>query len=146
LRQLKDINDWGALKQFLDRSEVQEHQGREDLAAAVREAAERVYHQRPDKWTDERTDQVNQWLQPAGLTFEAARPEAEEELPEDVATIEALKEFGDYQQAGLDLTAMSKPALVALRDKMRQWGCADKKAKKNKQQALKEVVQALKTK
>jgi len=146
LRQLKDINDWGALKQFLDRSEVQEHQGREDLATAVREAAERVYHQRPDKWTDERTDQVNQWLQPAGLTFETARQQAEEEIPEDVATIEALKDFDAYQKAGLDLNALSRPALEALRNKMHQWGCANKKAKKNKQQALKEVVQALKTK
>ena len=147
IRQLQQIADWGALKQFMERPEVVEHQGNRELAQVVLDAAIGVRDKKPEKWTVERAGLVNQWLAVAGLSLptETGQAEMSEVLPEDVAEIEDLKEFGDYQNADLDLASLSRHALAALSRKMQSWDCHKKKAKPNKKEAYNQVQQMLRS-
>ncbi len=147
IRALDQVRDWGSLKQFLEKEEPQSHREQPELAKAVKASAERVRAARPDKWSEERLSLVNDWLRASGMELKTASEEqSAADIPEDVSQIEVLRDFGAYQQAGLDITSLSKPALKLLQQKMKSWGCDKKTAKKNKQKVYHAVSQALRTK
>lgn len=146
VRQLLQVNDWGGLKQILERDDLKVFCENKTLAEAVLNCAERLRKQRPDKWGAERSKLVNDWLASSELELSPLGQEDSEltDLPEDCAQIEVLGAFGDYQSSGIDPEQLSPVALQYLVDKMKQWGCNHRKAKKNKQQVYKHVLSCLK--
>jgi hypothetical protein len=144
IRHLVAVDDWGSLKQLLEKEGVKEYQTQAELAAAVLDAANRARDKRPDKWDSGRTEEVNAWLEPSGLQLIEIIDIEGGTLPEDCAMIDTLKNFGDYQAASIDLEKLSPQAIKMLQEKMKEWGCDKKKAKKNKQQAYRAVYDCLK--
>jgi len=146
VRQLVQVSDWGSLKQTLQRDDLKAFCEEKSLAEAILNCAEKLRQQRPDKWNNERSEQVNNWLEPSGLELQPFEQKDSDSFdqPEDYAQIEALTAFGDYQAAGINPEQLSPQALQCLVDKMKQWGCDHRKAKKNKQQAYKHVLSYLK--
>jgi CRISPR type III-A-associated RAMP protein Csm5 len=143
VRQLSHVEDWGSLRQLLGRELLEVNKEQSELAAAVLQTAQRVREKRPEKWGEERTEQINYWLSASGLQLKVAVEQAAEVLPEDCLQIAAFREFGDYQVAKIDPSDLSPQALRLLQGKMKEWGCDQRKVKKNKQQAYKTVLKHL---
>ena len=145
IRQAQQLCDWGGLKQFMENGEVASYRSNKDLAQALLDAAVRVRNQKPEKWTAERGEQVNSWLSASELVLGGNDLENQtpENVAEDVARISQLREFGDYLNLDPDLSTLSREALSALKEKMRDWGCHTRKAKRNKQDAYKAIEKAL---
>ncbi|OGR06908.1 MAG: type III-B CRISPR module RAMP protein Cmr6 [Deltaproteobacteria bacterium RIFOXYD12_FULL_50_9] len=154
IKQITDSLDWGQLKQnALDNEKVKAYQTQSEVASAVKSAAERIRGGNPKKWNEEKRDQLMaDWLAQAGLTWEplvsTATQAASSLSPNETAAVEqikGLKEWDDYLKTKINPTDLPRPALQALRDKMKNdWNCEN--GKKPKKDALKQVKALLRPK
>lgn len=142
IRALEKLDNWGELKQWLDKPEHSTHRDQPELAAAVLQAGMRVYQARPDKWEAERQELVNAWLAETGLQMQIEA--AVETRDADCELIDSLRDYGDYRQRNIDPAQLSRTALQLLIEKMKAWGCDNRKAKKDKIAAYELVVKCLK--
>lgn len=140
---LGQVDNWGELKQWLDKAEYRTHREQPALAEAVLQAGMRVYQTRPDKWEADRQELVNQWLAETGLQMQIETPA--ETRDADCDLIDSLRDYGDYRQRTMDPAQLSRMALQLLVEKMKAWGCDNRKAKKDKIAAYAQVVKCLKT-
>lgn len=140
VRRLSGQSDWGMLKQLLENEELAKYRNQPEFAHAVLDTAEKLRSLRPDKWTDDRHQQVNDWLGSCGLAMAATQEEeSADQRPEDCTLIEGLNEFGDFQNSTIKLEELTPEALALLEQKMKAWGCDRRKAKKNKANAYQKV-------
>ena len=132
IRKLNQVDNWGDLKQQLERADLAEWNQEEGVSTAVCEAARRVYDMNTAKWDDSRSALINDWLKATGqqLSFEQQGSKAKTELPEDCAQIDQLQQFGEYLDSKVDLANLSTEALQLLTAKLKQWGCDKKKVQK----------------
>jgi len=144
IRALEKLDNWGELKQWLDKPEHSTHRDQPALAQAVLQAAMRVYQTRPDKWEADRQELVNQWLAETGLQMQTEAPA--EIRDADCDLIDTLRDYGDYRQRNIDPAQLSRAALQLLVEKMKAWGCDNRKAKKDKIAAYEQVVKCFKNK
>jgi len=144
IRSLEKLDNWGELKQWLDKPEHSTHRDQPALAQAVLQAAMRVYQTRPDKWEADRQELVNQWLAETGLQMQTEAPA--EIRDADCDLIDTLRDYGDYRQRNIDPAQLSRAALQLLVEKMKAWGCDNRKAKKDKIAAYEQVVKSFKNK
>ncbi len=57
-----------------------------------------------------------------------------------IAKIEALNDWGAYKSGGIDINELSLPAAQHLLKRFKNdWGCGNRKAKKDKKDALKQL-------
>ena len=139
--------DWGQLKQHaLDNQAAKQHQRQPEVAAAVKAVAEKVRASTPKKWTAERDEAVSKWLDDAGIAWQPrhSTPVAQTtalsaEVQEYVDRIIAIKDLGEWKNAKITIDSLPMPALEVLKEKLKAWGCDDKKAKDDKKQIWKEV-------
>lgn len=150
LERLKDVQDWDAFKtRCLENETLVSHRENREVAAAVKAKAVELRELWKKKWSSARDEQIAAWLAPAGESWEpmASVPDAPREEPfsESCKMVDKLKNWEDYKTAGLDPSGLDQEALRLLLKKMKQWGCADRKAKADKGQAYRRVKECLRS-
>ena len=151
LRQLGDINDWGALKnQVLANKELRKYQAEKELAEAVFKMAENVARNHPKKWSNERDQAVADWLQPSGLAWQplarTGTTGQQTAQKTDTQLLETIRNFSDekkkgwsqYKEANIKINRLDKQCAEALKEKFSQW-----RLKKSKNKAEKQAVNRL---
>ncbi len=153
LSKLDTIQDWGALKtQVLEAPDFQQYQSENEVGEAVSSVAGRVAKTKRKKWDVERDAFVAEWLRASGTkwqsmtkeTFQTDTGMTQEET--NVATqIESLSDWGQYKNSGIKMGELTLATAQILACRFKDdWGCTNKKAKKDKKQAWKNLQKQLK--
>jgi len=107
-----------------------------------------IWQERPERWRKKacapgQWKKVEQVVELLGCTHpDILQVTAEEQ--ELLATIESLPDWGQFKNAGIDFADLSlHPAELLAKRFKNDWGCANKKAKKDKKQAWKELKKVL---
>jgi CRISPR type III-A-associated RAMP protein Csm5 len=147
LRQLDSVDNWGDFRQLVLDGPLSEHRNAENVAELVRQKALELSR---GKWDEQRDSLVAQWLEEAGLKWESKTisevedPALSAEDEEMIKKIENLNDWGHFRTEQITIDKLDQPALLALRDKLQEWGCDNKKAKADKKKAWKQLQEALK--
>jgi hypothetical protein len=147
LRQLDSVDNWGDFRQLVLDGPLSEHRNAENVAELVRQKALELSR---GKWDEQRDSLVAQWLEEAGLKWESKTisevedPDLSAEDEEMIKKIENLNDWGQFRTEQITIDKLDQPALLALRDKLQEWGCDNKKAKADKKKAWKQLQEALK--
>lgn len=145
LRQLGDINDWGALKdQVLANTKLCKYRSEKQVGEAVCRIAENVARRHRKKWSSERDRAVADWLQPSGIAWQPlAREATAEQQPvqkTDTQLLETITNFSSekkegwnqYREAKIKINKLDKQCAEALKKKFSQWGLRRSKNKAEK--------------
>ncbi len=147
LRQVKAINQWGVLKDTILTNETAlTYRDETGYAKGVKDAAETIRQNQPDKWDSDRDQLVADWLKVVGMEWAqkvvpSKQTQATDPMLESVAS---LSDWGAFQQSGLQIADLSEVSLHALSEKFKAWGCNNKNAKKDKLGAWKQLQKSLK--
>lgn len=148
LKKIEAADDWGQLKQLMENSALLEYQANKEIVEALKNVAESIRKNNVKKWDANRDKLVADWLQPSGMSWEAESGTLENPItPEQQAEIEQIqkiKDWGAWKTADIDIDKLSSSALNALKERFIEWGCNNKKAKKDKIQAWEQLNKALK--
>ncbi len=160
VEELGKIDNWGDLKEkiecfpesielashpdadsLLQSSEKEQWRRSREVGEAIVIAAKKVKKEYPKKWDKERDNQVIEWLEETGVNWELPIAEPAEKIVESetVATIRAFANLGEFQQSSFEIKELDLEAAVVLQQRLKEWGCDQKKVKKNKQKIWKEV-------
>lgn len=144
---------WGAFQDnVLNNEQLSQYQSQPEVGQRVYALALRLRDQ-TKKWTPERDQAIAHWLKPSGIHWQPLADKADSNSQEaadpltqqQTEQIKALHHFGAYQNSDLDLKALTLPALNALEKRMKNdWGCAEKRARRNKKQAHNQVKNLIK--
>ena len=112
------------------------------------EAFYQLWRDHPDRWRKKQCS-PGQWKKVQTVVRLLAIPhdDIQEITPEDeafISQLEALRDWGRFTDLNVEITSLGLPAAQLLEKKLRSWGCANKKAKKKKVQAWKELQNHLK--
>lgn len=147
VRNINRIDNWGDLKQqILEKEELAPFRDITEFTQAVYDQVV-VIRKTASKWSDERDEQVSQWLEPAVQQWQKQSAEVDpskklsEQEQAEIETILNMKDWGVYKTSHIELSALSLAALKELKIKLKKWGCDKKKAKKDKQEIWEKVVQ-----
>ena len=107
-----------------------------------------LWRDHPDRWRKKQCS-PGQWKKVQTVVRILAIPhdDIQEITPEDeafISQLEALRDWGRFTDLNVEITSLGLPAAQLLEKKLRSWGCANKKAKKKKVQAWKELQNHLK--
>lgn len=150
---LETIQDWGGLKtRVLEHEEFLQHNNSVELGERIAKIATEIAKANKKKWEKAREIEVKSWLEASGINwnsgvFDSVAPSLTVS-PEQQALLDLIascKDWGHYDRAALPIHNLGKEAAAALKAKFMQWGCAERKAKKQKQDAWKELLAHLKT-
>lgn len=150
---LTTIKDWGALKtRVLDHEEFLQHKNSGELGEKIADIATEIAIGNKKKWEQTREHEVKTWLKASGVEwktgiFDSVVPRLPA-CPEQQAYLDRIagcKGWGYYDQATLPTQNLGKEAAAALKAKFMQWGCAERKAKKQKQDAWKNLLAHIRT-
>ena len=108
----------------------------------------KLWKDQPDRWRKKQCSQ-GQWKKVQTVVRILAIPhdDIQELTPEDEACIsqlKALQDWGQFITLDVEITSLGLPAAQLLEKKLKSWGCTNRKAKKNKVQAWKELQSHLK--
>lgn len=128
-----------AIRDIWPKLDTFEGEERKALALAFRELWENV----PDKWR-RRQCTTRQWekVEQVVAILDIDHPDIKRISPqeqEQLEKINKLNDWGAFRNSGIEMKELCRPAAEALLKKFKEWGCAKKKAKKDKQRALKEL-------
>ncbi len=145
-----EIEAWGLFKtRVLDGEEHAKYRHIEPFVAAIVERATFLRERWKKTWEDDRDALVASWLEPTGIDWHSLIPKKEPVATftiEEQAAVDGivqLRDWGMFKQRNVDMAALPDVALDALRAKLKEWGCGEKKAKSDKQKAWKEIQQIL---
>ncbi|MEZ0329221.1 MAG: type III-B CRISPR module RAMP protein Cmr6 [Dissulfuribacterales bacterium] len=148
LQRIKAANDWGQLKQLMENSALLEYQANKEIAEAFKNVADHIRKNNPKKWDADRDKLVADWLQPSGMSWEAEGSvvgnSMTQEEQSEIEQIQQIKDWGAWKTADIDINKLSSSALNTLKKRFEEWGCNNKKAKKDKIQAWEQLNKALK--
>lgn len=155
LPKLDTVQDWGALKTtVLEAADFKQYQSEKEVGEAVGNAAKRVAEANRKKWDDSRDQLLADWLLPSqtkwqnmaktkGVSEDA--PAMSQEEASLAAQIESLNDWGSYKASGIGMGELTLVTSKILAGRFKKdWGCTNKKAKKDKTKAWKELQQRLK--
>ncbi len=165
VKEVSTVSDWGGLQEKVTRfpqsvglgrhpdadslvqsPEKEEWRRRREVAEAIAAAARKVHMAYPKNWDDKRDSQVSEWLAETDIVWEplAARQQAEQVVESEVvAAIRGFADFEAYQQNPPRIAELDLDAARLLRQRLKEWGCDQRKAKKNKQKIWKEINTAI---
>lgn len=147
LCQLARMDNWGDFRQFVLDGPLQKYRDKENVASLARDKALEL---RRSKWDTERDAMVAHWLEPTGLPWELEVQQ--EEIKNSLSTkeqktvdmIAAFADWGQFRAANIDIESLPKAVLTVVRDRLREWGCDNPKAKKDKKDSWKTAQRTLK--
>lgn len=147
INSMSNITNWGDLKQrVLENESLQAYRHIESFVTAVYQAAVDI-RTRGTNWGEDRDAQLVHWFETSSLawppdseTEEEVKLNAEEQLQMDL--IASLKAWQPDLLEKVDLSSLCRPALLALRAKMENWGCNNRRARKDKLTAWKALQAA----
>lgn len=121
---LPDLNaaaNWGDLLQIV--AKIDEWKKEVEVSLALSKAAERVQSNYPKTWSSERDLQVADWLAPAGVVWPMQQPAQVAPLQKNLSAEEqqrvdrilGLKDWGQFKDTKLQISALSLPEAEALK-------------------------------
>ena len=149
VRTIETIKTWGDLKQqVIENETLLPFREVQPFAEAVCQQAFCI-RKTVKKWGSERDELLVEWFAQTSVKWPMAEKEISATEPLDQAQqaevdkIATLNDWGAYKTSGINVEELSQPALCELLGKLKQWGCAGKKAKKDKKDAWKKVKQLI---
>ncbi len=148
LDQLRTIRNWGDFRTLVLENEIlTSYRHEKEVVAAVKAKATEIREEWRTNWEPVRDEQIAAWLAPVGEQWQHLAPitaiPQQEQTSEAYKAVENLKDWGHFKASRIDLAGFDPAALRLLLKKMEKWGCNDKKAKNDKQQAYKMVKEFL---
>jgi len=142
---LEAAADWGTFRQIVEQK-LHEHLSEPEVGRAIERKAKEL---RRKKWGEDRDRLVRQWLGACGMDWAGGEAEARPEVsPETAAWIErirGLSDWGAWKAAGIRIEDVPSEVLPELRKRFKEWGCDNRKAKKDKKAAWKQLEARLRS-
>ncbi|MCF6265489.1 MAG: type III-A CRISPR-associated RAMP protein Csm5 [Desulfuromusa sp.] len=147
VRQLDKINNWGDLKQqILEKEELAEFRNVAEFVQGVLEQAI-IVRGNTKKWDADRDAILALWFEPTDLQWQGDNQEnSATETDPAVDQINDLADWGAFSNSGIIMDSLSLLALQALKLRLQEWKCDNKRAKKPKQEGWKQIQQLIKSK
>ncbi len=143
LSALEAADNWGSFRQIVERDLLQ-HLSEPEVGRAIEQKAKEL---RRKKWDNGRDQLVRQWLEASGIEWAAEEAEATVS-PETAAWMDRIRnlpDWGAWKTAGIRVEDLPAEALPELKKKFREWGCDNRKAKKDKKAAWKQLESLLRS-
>jgi CRISPR type III-A-associated RAMP protein Csm5 len=154
LKEIDGIQDWGTFNQkiFIGQ-EAKRWRDRSDVAQTIKDKASEIRNRYQKKWDIKRDMLIADWLAPSKLSWEPLIQKDDEEKQEEKLSKEErlvlgkIKGYNDWGQYVNDPVVINKLNIICadeLRKKFKGWECDNNRAKKDKQNAWKELQKRLK--
>ncbi|MFK5926405.1 MAG: type III-A CRISPR-associated RAMP protein Csm5 [Desulfuromusa sp.] len=146
VKQVDQINNWGEFKQkILENGELSSFRQVDEFTGAVYQQA-LIVQGKAAKWDESRDQLLVEWFESTGQVWvTATEKDAPATLSPEIEQINNLNQWGDYNSSGIKIETLSPDALIALQNRLKEWGCDNKKAKKPKQKAWQDICQRIKS-
>jgi len=144
IKGIEGIVDWGMFRQLvLDNKEAEGWRNEPEVGSAVAEVAHKVKERWPEKWDVDRDRMTAEWLEGAkidwGVITTDDKSTAVVQASPQLERIAGYRDWGHYKTDPIALSELDKHAAERLTEKFKAWRCHEKKAKKDKKKAWKEL-------